>query len=418
MLSYGVVALMAALPVALLTSHSAPSAVFYGLILMCLILMVRNGFSGFREQTLRYRWLLVSYAVLFLSVVWSSIVYGKWAGANSEGAIRLFFGLWVLLLALPLIRTSSLKHGFWGVYAAGIISSFILVWLILKVNPRPLTPGIILTTYSSVMLLLGAISIYSLKWRLTKKYPVEQGLKIAVAIVTFSTFVLAQTRTGLLGLPLFILLGLILFVGLEKPKRFLGLLALCCVLLVGAVGSSEALRHRLVQGVEELKTCQDDSKTAFTSMCVRVQLWRSAIDAGSTHPWVGLGDGGRFHSYMQDVAVPKGLVSEQVVNAGFGEPHSDGLMFFAAFGVPGLLGILLIYFAPCFYFVPRLLQRDLSMQSRAAAAMGLATCLGFALFGLTELMFRRMNTMGFYVVLVALFMVLSDERQSETPDRT
>ena len=143
-------------------------------------------------------------------------------------------------------------------------------------------------------------------------------------------------------------------------------------------------------------------------MCIRLQLWRSAIDAGLSHPWVGLGDGGRYHDYLRDVAVPKGLVSQRVVDEEFGEPHNDVMLVFAGFGFPGALGLLFIYLTPCFYFVPRFLRRDVSMQVRAVAAMGLATCLGFALFGLTEMMFRRMNTMSFYVAFVALFMVLSE----------
>src|SRR5690606_35953647 len=116
------------------------------------------------------------------------------------------------------------------------------------------------------------------------------------------------------------------------------------------------------------------------------------IDAGADHPWTGLGSGGKFIDYLQDVAVPKGLAAQDVVDEHFGEPHSDLLLMFFAFGWPGVLGLLLIYFLPCVYFVPRMLGRKIPPQARAAAAMGLAVCLGFFFFGLTETMFRRMNT--------------------------
>ena len=216
-------------------------------------------------------------------------------------------------------------------------------------------------------------------------------------------------------MPLFILLGVVLFVGVQKPRRLMGVLGLCTLILIVSVASSDALRHRIVEGVKEVKTCQGESSTVFTSMCIRIQLWRTAVDAGLTNPWVGLGDGSRYHQYMQDEAVPKGLVSQKVAQSGFGEPHNDLLLAFAGFGFPGALGLLLVYLMPCFYFIPRLLSTSVSNQARAAAAMGVAICLGFALFGLTEMMFRRMNTMGFYVAFVALFMVLSDERsQGET----
>ena len=146
-------------------------------------------------------------------------------------------------------------------------------------------------------------------------------------------------------------------------------------------------------------------------MCIRLQLWNSAIDAGTHNPWVGIGNSGNFNNYIRDVAIPKGLTTNYlVVKNYFGEPHNDLLRVFAAFGFPGMLGLLLIYLAPCAYLLPRLLNQQNTPEVRAAAAMGLAVCLGFMCFGLTETMFRRMVTAGFYTVLVALFMVLSEPR--------
>lgn len=417
MLARLVIVLYALLPVALLTNHSLPSAVFYALIFTALVLLLRQRFEGASEQTLRYWRLIASYCVLFLAVVVSSLYYGTWAGANSEGALRIFLGLWVLLLALPHINHGVLRQSLWGMVIACFISTAILVWLTIVVQERPLTPGVILTTYSSIMLLLGAISVYTLKWPLTTFPRWENSVKILAVLVAFGGFWLAQTRTGLLGLPLFVLLGVMLFVGVQRPRRLLAVLGICAVVLVAILGSNEVLSDRIAEGFDQVQTCQSEASTSFNSMCIRLQLWRSAIDAGLNHPWVGLGDGGRFHEYLHQVALPKGLVSERVVEQGFGEPHNDLMLVFAGFGFPGVLGLLLIYLAPCFYFLPRFLGKSISQQGRAAAAMGLATCLGFALFGLTEMMFRRMNTMGFYVALVALFMVLSDEKLRNNSDR-
>lgn len=405
-----IVVLYALLPITLLTSHSLPSAIFYGLVAASLILLAQKRFAGAAAQTYQYRWVIASYSVLFLAVAASSLYHGKWAGANSEGALRFFLGLWVLLLALPHIPQERLKHAVWGIYVAGLVSTATLIWLIVNVDARPSTPGRILTTYTAIMLLLGGMSLYSIKWTLTAWPRVENALKIAVAAATFVGFLLAQTRTGLLGLPLFIVLGLILFVGLKKPGRFVAGLALIFALAAGLVANTDALRGRLQEGVQEVQACQDQGSTHYSSMCIRLQMWRSAVDAGVNNPWFGLGEGGKFNQYMQDVGVPKGLVSQRVVDEGFGEPHNDILLMFVAFGFPGALGLILIYLVPCFYFVPRLFSKDSSPGIRAAAAMGLAVCLGFALFGLTDTLFRRMNTMSYYAAMVAWLMVLSQPR--------
>src|SRR5690606_36651991 len=140
MLSNVVVLLLSVLPVAVLTSSSLPSPIFYALIFTSIVLLIKVRFAGAREQTFRYSWLIASYAALFLAVAFSSLYHGAWAGANSEGALRFFLGLWVLLLALPHIHYHFRLLPVWGVYAAGAISTIILLWLIRYVEARPLTP--------------------------------------------------------------------------------------------------------------------------------------------------------------------------------------------------------------------------------------------------------------------------------------
>lgn len=400
------------LPIALMTSHSMPSGVFYGLIAACVALLVQTRFSEACEQTYRYRWLIAGFAVLFLAVAASSLYHGDWAGANSEGALRFFLGLWILLVALPKLEEQRLLRFSWGIYAASIVSAVIVMWTAAISNDRPDTPSIIIVSYASIMLLLCALIVYSLKWQLSRFAGWERSLKIVLACVVFIGFLAAQTRTGLLGLPIFVLLGIVLFTENARPGRLLVKFMVAALLAAAAVASTDGLRNRIAEGVEEIQTCQGSNGTQYNSMCIRLQMWRTAVHGGTNHPWFGLGNGGLFNQYMQDVGVPKGLVAQEVVDEPFGEPHNDLLLMFFGFGIPGVLGLLLIYLAPCFYFVPRLFGKDTSAQAKAAAAMGLAVCLGFLCFGITETMFRRMNTMGFYVALVAWLMVLSDPEVS------
>jgi O-antigen ligase len=42
--------------------------------------------------------------------------------------------------------------------------------------------------------------------------------------------------------------------------------------------------------------------------------------------------------------------------------------------------------------------------------MGLALCLGFFVFGWTELMMRSIRTIGFYAMTMAWLLALSDEK--------
>src|SRR5690606_20764547 len=97
----------------LLTSQSLPSSVFYALIATSLITLLLKRFAGAHRQCYRYRWLIASYGVLFVTVAASSLFHGDWAGANSEGALRFFLGLWLLLLALPHTGPHRLRQAAW-----------------------------------------------------------------------------------------------------------------------------------------------------------------------------------------------------------------------------------------------------------------------------------------------------------------
>lgn len=395
------------LPIALLTSNTMPSAVFYCLIAASLALLAQQRFAGAGRQTRKYKWLIASYGVLFLAVAASSIYYRDWAGANSEGALRFFLGLWILLLALPYLGKLRLQKISWGIYIAGAVSTAVVIWITLTTGFRPYAPTLLIVTYSSIMMLLCALIVYSLKFRFTESARVENIAKIALACLVFAGVLAAHTRTGLLGVPIFVVLGALLFAGSVKPLRAVAA-AVAVIIVAGfATVNVGPLQTRIVEGIEEVQSCQGNS-TELTSVCIRVQMWRAAIDGGTSHPWVGLGDGGKFHQYMQDVAVPKGMVAQAIVDGKYGEPHNDILLMFFGFGFPGALGMLLIYLAPCAYFLPRLFGKETSGPAKAAAAMGLAVCLGFLCFGITEAMFRRMNTMGFYTALVAWLIVLSD----------
>jgi O-antigen ligase len=152
---------------------------------------------------------------------------------------------------------------------------------------------------------------------------------------------------------------------------------------------------------------------AFTSVCIRLQLWRTSMDMFYENPWLGIGRRIDFQPALI-ARVDKGMILPYVAQ-GWGEPHSDLIMILATQGLIGGFALLLIYFAPAFIFVRRLIAKQ-SMNLRVAAAMGVAVCLGFAIFGLTELMFRGMRTIGFYSVMVGCLLALSDPRLEKASD--
>ena len=67
----------------------------------------------------------------------------------------------------------------------------------------------------------------------------------------------------------------------------------------------------------------------------------------------------------------------------------------------GIGALLAMYLVPAVYFVRAALCDDGIL--RTTGAMGLTLCVGFVLFGLTEVMLIIAQTVVFYSVMVAIF---------------
>ena len=83
----------------------------------------------------------------------------------------------------------------------------------------------------------------------------------------------------------------------------------------------------------------------------------------------------------------------------------------AILGSFGLLAILSIYLVPGYYFARELRHTDSIV--RTAAGMGLVLCLGFFVFGLTDMMFFWSVLGGVYSMSVAAFFACIVKRKKE-----
>lgn len=403
--------LLAVQPFANLNSTSTPSGLFYATLALCLGILGTRRFQGATSLSLQYWPLIVCFSLLLLAVGASSVYHSDWPGANGEGAIRLFLGFWVSLLAVQYLSTRYLQWSVQGFALAGVVSAAMLLSLTLPDFERPDALAHNAVTYGNYMVYISAVSVFAMGWQLTRYPTHEFALKVAVAAITLFGFMLTQTRTGWLAVPLFVLIGIVLFFGMQQWRKALIAFVVALVGLVAVFSSSDALRERAVEGYQDVLSCTGEGALQVTSVCVRIQLYRSSIDMFQQRPWMGLGDGGHFNETMVKESYPKGLIGDYLAkHSFFGEPHNDLLFMLVSFGIPGFLGLLAAYLAPCWYFVRRL-GASVPQPARVAAAMGLALCLGFLIFGLTETMFRRMHTLSFYAVFVAVFISLSDPRR-------
>ncbi|MCW3151061.1 O-antigen ligase family protein [Achromobacter spanius] len=342
-----------------------------------------------------------------VAVVLSQWAKNGWSSSDIDRALRLGPSVGILLFALLRVDTQKLRLAILGILAAAIIGAGTVIELSLTTSGRPITGDYNAVSYANLLLLFGCISLYSMAIPFSSYPRVEKGLKVLIAAVAWVAVILTFTRSSWLAFPIFAAIGLVLFFPSIRPARLVA-----AILVVTAAASALALsasgfRERVYLAQREIHECLGPNDRTDSSVCIRVQLARAAWHMFQQDPWLGSGNGKRYEQSLPKLQ-QAGMVSKYVAE-NFGETHNDMLMALASYGLVGGLALLIIYFVPATIFFRRL-RAPLSMPVRAAAAMGLALCLSFVVFGFTELMFRGMRTVSMYAMLIALFLALSHPR--------
>jgi len=135
-----------------------------------------------------------------------------------------------------------------------------------------------------------------------------------------------------------------------------------------------------------------------TSIGIRLQLWKAAIELFLQNPIVGLGVDG-FANSMQSM-FEQGRLTKAAAEMGNAEVHNEILAKCVSGGMGGLLSILAVYFVPAAIFW-NTINSKVAMK-KVAAVMGLGLVTGFFVFGLTVEIFNLKMTASFYAFSIAV----------------
>ncbi len=402
--------LIAALPLMMLTELGRASAGYFALVIVCVTICFSRagGVAATRADLKHYRGLSLA---LFFSVVAAliAIVYiGKMLGGELERALRTFIGTLAILAACFSLIPQWLRQASWGLTAAVWAAAYYgVAWTWSATKRVDNFPEYNATSYGNLVLLMTVLSTFSLGWQLTRFRRTEIAFKLLTIAAGLIALLATQTRGGWLAMPFFIVIGAVLFRRGFSLRKMLWPTLIALVAAGAIFASSTIMRERLQDGIQEVVECAEKPNTV-SSMCVRVQLWRAAWLMFKANPVFGNGANEDFRAVLVDYA-KRGIVSEFAGSNEFGEAHNEILQSMAGHGLIGLAALLLIYVVPGWIFATRLSVQT-PQTARVAAAMGLAVCVGFFVFGINELMFRGMRTLGFYTVVLAWLIALSDTR--------
>lgn len=405
--------LIALLPIMVLSEIGHSSATFILLMSMSIYVCIfKFELDKLIYYLANYRYLLVALFLNAAVILVSNTFHGKFSGSDFERALRLGGGVALLLGASLNLNIKILKQAVWGFIISVWISTYYVITATLVSYPERPDLDFIhnAVTYGNLLLLVTTISAFSIGWRLTPCKNAELIFKFLSVIVGLIGLVLTQTRGAWLAVPVFILIGSLIFYRNLDWKKLIVTLGLACLVIAGVFTVSSTLRERIAAGFNETKECMSTNTLAFSSICNRIQLWHASLSIFKQNPLLGSGSTSNFPKALPSF-VERKIVSQQVAKE-FGEPHSEFMQQLSAFGLLGFISLLLVYFVPSYIFLWRLRSQKGDLSSRIGAGIGLTVCTGFFIFGLTELMFRTMHMVSLYAIMLGWALALSDPESS------
>lgn len=379
-------------PLLLLTYPSAANTGFTLLLMWCLIALALQRRAGLASwgTMLRTHWVMVAaMASLPAALLLRQVLSGE---PPDVPYLYLRFALFALLAwGLAQLGRRALQGVQWGLVAGAIVSA---VWIhTLAEHGRPIHVGISnVIPFANLSLLMGMLALISVGWD-RRRHRLAVGAKLLAGVAGLYTSYISATRGGWIAIPVLLLFVLMVMRGLNWRSRAALLAALVGSMAVGGYCSS-IVRTRVTEAFSNIAAFS--SQTGLdTSEGWRLQLWKASLNMLQSHPLTGVGPEG-FSSTLNALAA-SGFITPATTQ--FSHSHNDILYLGATMGLPGMLAVLAAYLVPAVFFLRHVRNRDAVV--RVAATMGLATSVGFLLFGLTEAMFFIAMTNAFYTLMIS-----------------
>ncbi len=323
--------------VALFVSTAA-TEVFEILIFLTII-----GFGELRRRTFKaLRQPMVMMALAVYCMVTIGIFYGVATFAESVD----LWGSWRKMLLVPMVA-AVYDNPVWKQRFLSLFISVAALGALLSCAAYPLGignkfgPGILVHNWATQGMFF-AVACFScfliLRFPLRSVFVGRRLLVASAVILLLNIILVTPGRSGYLAL--IVLIMVFIFFSLPRKTGFV-LMVLAPVLIVSLLLASPVSHDRMLQGMEELNTYEDDQ--VATSMGLRIILWKNTITLLKRfeHPLFGYGTAGFETAY-------RGLMNEKEITGEkrwqdmpIHDPHNQYLGILFEYGIAGLLLFLL-----------------------------------------------------------------------------
>jgi O-antigen ligase len=314
------------------------------------------------------------------------------AAAGADGRLRnLEKPLRMLLAASAMLTVLVCRPGrkalWWGLIGGTLAGAVFIAyqrWGMGVARPGGLINSI---TFGDLMLCMGLLCLAG-TLDFAGRAAIWPGLGALAGLVGS---IATGTRGGwvAVGLSMILLMryGHVLQGRLRKGLALLGLGLLVSSYFIPQTGA----RDRLDQGISDVRQYVDGEQR-FTSVGVRIELWRTALRVIERHPILGASEPDVKRQLQAMVATGR----SQPFVLQFEHFHNDILQQLVYGGVVGLLAWLATLLVPFLFFL-----RQVRHPAVAAPALaGMLLTLSYFSFGLTEVIFWSVRASMFYVLML------------------
>jgi O-antigen ligase len=391
-------ALLFLYPVLLLAVREGVNICFAFLVVLALWCLF-TGRASFRDLNRGEIAYAAAMASLVTATALSQVWHWNFRSPPYDEAVRYLLAVpvYLMLRSSPPKIFASLQYGIpLGAVAAALL---VLPQLPLDNGARASTPYMDAIRFGDLALALGVLSITSADWT---DSPRLIALKVVGAAAALFASIESGTRGGWIALPL-VALAWWLLRGRGRwswrpGAALVGLVAILAVVSYFFVGK---VHDRMVDFYTDVVSLFHDNLD--TSLGLRLQIWRVAIDLFAQNPIFGVGPDEFKNSILTFFDLD--VITREAAHTGGAEVHSQILLHAVSLGIFGVAAIVSIYVVPLALFI-RAARSGAGAAPfvRSAAIMGGCFVISFLVFGLTIEIFNLKLIATFYSLTVAVLL--------------
>ena len=358
------------------------------LVIFGLYIAIAEKKNPFKIQELKvFSWITVGYFFIMLM----SILIADGFDARFVSLGRKAHFLLAPLIALSIYQIDlPFKNILLAVKAGLIIIGIVVMVQFLLGSSRPsgMINANIFGDIAVAMLFLSIVQVFNEK-------PKEQIITFIATIAGIVAIFLSGSRGSWLS---FIILSIAFIFLVYKPflmgnkinKLFL---VLFFSVLFGFISTQTDAGKKIISAVVNIQNWDNGDQT-YTSSGIRMEMWKSSLEAAKNSPWFGYG----YRNSNKEVS--KYVDSHSQTIAAFTHLHNEYLTNLLAGGLLGLVSLLGMLFVPMVFFYKNLKNQ----KTYYYASAGILLCIGYTTFGFTHIAFGEEHINALYIFMLAFLL--------------